>query len=243
MFEWMRVVTEEGRGLNARAHSLALVLVTFANYEGANCRPSTALIARRMGASRATVFRALDDLEGAGLIRRVLSHRHATTYELLMPEAVLGVTSETQEVSLGVTSATQGVSPVRPHLPNDQPTLEEDARELVSLIVELVNQIDAKQAARIRKSPKVLAAARAAAAAGRSPADLRAAWDEDPPGEIDSGPRFAEALLGRVERDERLPVKTKRAGRSQRGHTPTVPRTQQEFDAEAERLEANGGRW
>ena len=112
---WMDAVTADGR-LLPMPRLLASVLARgFANHETAECNPGFQALTKALGASRATVYRALADLEAAGWIERIGGHGPGkpTTIAFRFPgEQVSPVRPE--QVSPMTREVGQQVASVRP---------------------------------------------------------------------------------------------------------------------------------
>ncbi len=77
-------------GVPSNARLVALMLSTWATADGTGCRPTTDQLVEATGLSRASVFRALDDLACAKLIRRsgVGGRGRASMYTLHIPTEI-----------------------------------------------------------------------------------------------------------------------------------------------------------
>lgn len=213
--QWRKALINAG--LNARAIAIGTILAEYADFHtGMNARPSYATIAEHLGGcSSYTVARGVKDLKDAGLLTVTKKARNGypATYLLVFPEESTPSTSalpeEThREVSEPSTEGFVGTNPgTNPGksaaLPSHQVGVEEDARdrgaELRDALVDGMDLVDPREAARARQSRRVLARARLAARAGRTVEDVQAAWLERVPEDgFDNGPGFAVALLIRV---------------------------------------------
>lgn len=122
---WFRLfaaVVESGawHRLSPSAAKVLVVLAKFAN-DSWLAWPGITTIQGRAGVSRASVYRAVDELEAAGLLlrrRRSGGRGLVTVYQLLEPAFVGGlwVGGEGRPNKKGLTRETKRVSPVRPEL-------------------------------------------------------------------------------------------------------------------------------
>jgi hypothetical protein len=95
LVRWRGLIIESE--LPSPAKLVALVLSTHMDRDGGSCFPSLTTIAQESGLGRSTVCRALDQIEGAGLIERVRGGTvrggspRLTRYRATSPTAGLGV--------------------------------------------------------------------------------------------------------------------------------------------------------
>lgn len=133
---WLRMVTADSR-LLPMPRLLATVLAQgYANHETAECSPGFAALSKALGASRATVYRALADLEAVGWIARIGGHGpgKAATIAFRFPsEQVSPVRPEQvspvrpEQVSPVNTTGLMEASPPTPPY-KDKPNMNQNAR-------------------------------------------------------------------------------------------------------------------
>lgn len=99
------LTSSEVVALGAPAFRLWVFLWSFANPDGSSAFPSARTLCRGLGyeppsddtwkssAARRTVYRALAELEAAGLVVRHRNPQQSTTYELRAPESLLEAVS------------------------------------------------------------------------------------------------------------------------------------------------------
>lgn len=141
---WMEAVTADAT-LLPMPRLLASVLARgFANHETAECRPGFVALSKALGASRATIYRALADLEAAGWISRAGGHGPGKAATIgfrfpaqqvapvrpeqvsrMTPQQVAPVTPE-QVSPVNRTGLTQSAPPRPPYM--EQPNMNQNAR-------------------------------------------------------------------------------------------------------------------